>query len=211
MKAFILGAGTYGEVYASYLYEAGIKIAGFLDDNKLLHGKSINNLPIVGDIEYLKQIANPEHYAVYCPIGNNAVRVKLLSLARSLGFNTPNFIHQSVLVSPNVNIAKEGVYILPNVTIMPYTTIEKDVMISVGANIIHHSFISQGTFISNGVNLGANIKVENCSYIGMGATIMTGVKRLGNNCLIGAGAVVIKDVDDNTIVAGVPAKVIKYK
>ena len=189
MKAFILGAGTYGEVYASYLHEAGIKIVGFLDDNKLLHGKSINNIPIVGDIEYLKQIANPEHYAVYCPVGNNAVRVKLLSLARSLGFNTPNFIHQSVLVSPNVNIAKEGVYILPNVTIMPYTTIEKDVMISVGANI----------------------KVENCSYIGMGATIMTGVKRLGNNCLIGAGAVVIKDVDDNTIVAGVPAKLIKYK
>ena len=45
----------------------------------------------------------------------------------------------------------------------------------------------------------------------MGATIMTGVKRLGKNCLIGAGAVVIKDVDDNAIVAGVPAKVLKYK
>lgn len=211
MKAFILGAGTYGEVYASYLFEAGIKIEGFLDDNRLLHGKVINNIPIVGNIEYLKNITNTEQYAVYCPIGNNAVRVKLLTLARSLGFTTPNFIHRSVIISPNVNIAKDGVYILPNVTIMPYTTIEKDVMISMGANIAHHSYLSQGTFISTGVNFGATIKTEMFAYIGIGATIMTGVKRLGKNCLIGAGAVVIKDVDDNAIVAGVPAKVLKYK
>ena len=40
---------------------------------------------------------------------------------------------------------------------------------------------------------------------------MTGVKVLGENCLIGAGAVVIKDVPANAIVAGVPAKVLRYK
>lgn len=40
---------------------------------------------------------------------------------------------------------------------------------------------------------------------------MTGVKRLGQDCLIGAGAVVIKDVPDGAVVAGVPGKVIKYK
>ena len=49
------------------------------------------------------------------------------------------------------------------------------------------------------------------AYIGMGSTIMTGVKSLGEDCLIGAGAVVIKDVPDRAVMAGVPAKVLRFK
>ena len=40
---------------------------------------------------------------------------------------------------------------------------------------------------------------------------MTGLHVLGIDCLIGAGAVVIKDVPSGAIVAGVPAKILKYK
>ena len=40
---------------------------------------------------------------------------------------------------------------------------------------------------------------------------MTGLHELGEDCLIGAGAVVIKDVPDGAIMAGVPAKLIRYK
>ena len=50
---------------------------------------------------------------------------------------------------------------------------------------------------------------DNC-YIGAGATIL-GPITIGNNVTIAAGAVVTKDVPDNTVVAGVPAKVIKIK
>ena len=44
--------------------------------------------------------------------------------------------------------------------------------------------------------------------IGANATILPGVK-LGRGCVVGAGAVVTKDVEPNTIVGGIPAKVIK--
>ncbi len=50
---------------------------------------------------------------------------------------------------------------------------------------------------------------DNC-YIGTGATILGPIK-IGNNVTIAAGAVVVKDVPDNTIVAGNPAKIIRYK
>ena len=39
---------------------------------------------------------------------------------------------------------------------------------------------------------------------------MTGIHELGENCLIGAGAVVVKDVQKNAVMAGVPAKLIRY-
>lgn len=50
---------------------------------------------------------------------------------------------------------------------------------------------------------------NNC-YIGVGTTIMNPVK-IGNNVTIGAGSVVTKDIPDNCIVAGNPAKIIRYK
>ena len=50
---------------------------------------------------------------------------------------------------------------------------------------------------------------DNC-YISTGVTILGPVK-IGNNVTIGAGAVVTKDIPDNCIVAGIPAKIIKYK
>lgn len=50
---------------------------------------------------------------------------------------------------------------------------------------------------------------DNCS-VGTGATIL-GPTRIGNNVTIAAGAVVTKYVPDNVVVAGVPAKIVKYK
>ena len=52
------------------------------------------------------------------------------------------------------------------------------------------------------------IKIGNHVWIGTRATILKGVT-IGDNAIIAAGSVVTKDVPSNTVVAGVPAKVIK--
>ena len=138
------------------------------------------------------------------------IRVKLLQYARSLGYETPNYIHPSVIISPNVEIGN-GVYILLGTTIMPYTRIEDFVMISMGVHIAHHTLLKRGTFISTGVNFGASIIAEEYVYCGISSTVMTGIHSLGEDCLIGAGAVVIKDVPAKAVMTGVPAQVLKYK
>ena len=212
MKSIIIGAGTYSEVYLAFLQEAGNEVVGFLDDDEKYSGKEVMGIPVFGTTAMLPELK--EKYgveAVYCPIGSNKTRVHFLELARSLGYKTPNFIHRTVVIGPNVTIADEGVYILQATQIMPFVSIEKDVMISAGSNIIHHCHLSQGTFISNGVNFGAFVLAEKYAYIGMGSTVMTGVKVVGEDCLVGAGAVVVKDVPSKAIVAGVPAKVLRIK
>ncbi len=69
--------------------------------------------------------------------------------------------------------------------------------------------------IGEGVTIGHNAIVHGCSIgnsvmVGMGAIIMNGVK-VGNNCIIGAGAVVTENqvIPDNSLVLGVPGKVIR--
>ena len=211
MKTVIVGAGTYGEVYLAYLQEAGVNVVGFLDDNESLWGKEVQGIKVLGGISLLHELKRTLQVgAVYCPLGNNKLRVKFLSMAKALGFQIPNYIHPSVRLSPGVKIG-EGVYILSGSNIMPYVRIDNYVMISMGANVAHHSILKEGTFISTGVNFGASIVANAYSYVGIASTVMTGIHELGENCLIGAGAVVIRDVPANAIVAGVPAKVLRYK
>ena len=210
MRSIIIGAGTYGEVYLAYLQDAGVEIVGFVDDNPDLQGKEINGVPVVGKVPELKSLKDKFSVeAVYCPLGDNKLRVKFLEQARALGYKTPNFIHPSAIIHSSVKIGV-GVYILLGAKIMPYTTIDDYVMISMNVLVAHHNHLQKGTFISTGVNFGASITAKVNTYIGIGATIMTGIHELGENCLVGAGSVVIHDVPDNAVVAGVPAKVIKY-
>ena len=58
------------------------------------------------------------------------------------------------------------------------------------------------------LEITAPINVGNDVYIGVRSIIMPGVT-IGDNCVIGAGSIVTRDVPSNTVVAGVPAKVIK--
>ena len=210
MKSVIIGAGTYGEVYLSYLQEAGVEVVGFLDDDPRYENQKVRGIPVLGTVSLLNTLKESGIGAVYCPLGNNRLRVKFLSLAHKLGYETPNYIHPSVIISPHVTIGK-GVYILLGTTIMPYTEISDYVMISMGVHLAHHNFLEEGVFLSTGCNFGASIHAHKYAYCGIGSTIMTGIHELGEDCLIGAGAVVIRDVPAKAVMAGVPAKVIKIK
>ncbi len=211
MKSIIIGAGTYGEVYLAYLQESGIDVVGFLDDDPKYSNKKVRGLPVLGDTTLLSSLK--EDYdveAVYCPLGNNKLRVSFLEKAKTLGYLTPNYIHPSVIISPDVKIGA-GVYILLGTTIMPHTIINNYVMISMGVHLAHHSVLEEGVFLSTGCNFGASITAHRYAYCGISSTIMTGIHELGEDCLIGAGAVVIHDVPEKAIMAGVPAKVLRIK
>ena len=212
MKGIIIGAGTYGETYLDFLREVGVEIVGFLDDNPELTGKKIRGAEVLGTTELLPSLK--ERYgveAVYCPIGSNKIRVNKLETARACGYKTPNFIHPKANIAPTVSMADEGVYIEGSTNIMSYVVIERDVLICTGGNVAHHCYLSQGTFISMGVNFGAMISTGKFAYMGIGSTIMSGVKSIGEDALVGAGSVVIRDVPDRAVVIGVPARILKVK
>lgn len=56
----------------------------------------------------------------------------------------------------------------------------------------------------------AKVTIGNDVWIGMRSIIMPGIK-IGNGAVVGAGAVVTKDVPDFAIVGGVPAKILRYR
>lgn len=129
-----------------------------------------------------------------------------------------------------------GCTIGDNTKIGTFVEIQKNATIGKNCKISSHTFICEGVHIGDGVFVGHNVIfindkipravnpdgslqteadwkleetfVKNGASIGSSATILCGVT-IGENAIVGAGAVVTKDVPPNTIVAGVPAKVIK--
>jgi len=203
----IVGAGTYGQVYAEYLKE-DYNILGYIDDNKEIINSSIGDHKVLGDFDYLLNRIDLSTN-VFIPIGNNKVRTSLLKKVIDKGFKTPNFIHSDCQIHESVNIGK-CVYILPGTNIMPLTIINDFVLISMGVNIAHHTIIEEGCFFSQGSNIGASVHFEKNVFCGIASTVMTGVKNVGEDALIGAAAVIIRDVPKNAIVVGNPGKIIKY-
>lgn len=207
--AVIVGAGTYGEVYLYYLRQAGVRVAGFLDDRAEKIGSRIDGVPVLGTTSDIEHMLSRGIGALYAPIGSNAARVRFHERARSLGISTPNFVHPSAVVDSDIE-PNIGVLMLPGVTIMPLSTIGPDVMISANASVAHHSTLERGVFLSTKASVGASIRVGQCTYIGMGATLVTGkVRRVGANVTIGASATVLTDLPDGIVAAGTPARVLR--
>lgn len=85
-----------------------------------------------------------------------------------------------------------------------------------GLGIVIHgrSEIGDGVILGTNVTIGGSNKHPDVPVIGSGSYIASGAKilgpiKIGKNVVVGANAVVIKDVPDNCVVAGIPAKIIK--
>lgn len=85
-----------------------------------------------------------------------------------------------------------------------------------GLGVVIHgeSVIGENVHIDQGVTIGGNGILKGTPRIGNNVTLGAGSKVLGpivigDNVIVGANAVVVKDVPENSVVAGVPAKIIR--
>ncbi len=74
----------------------------------------------------------------------------------------------------------------------------------------HNSFLDRFTHVATNAVVGANVHVGKGVHVGSNSVIREKII-IGDYSVIGAGAVVVKDVPENCIVAGNPAKILRYK
>lgn len=102
----------------------------------------------------------------------------------------------------------DGTAILAGAIVSNAVSIGKGVLIYYNTVIAHDCVIGNFTEIAPGVNISGRCKIGNNCKIGANATILPDVV-LGDNVTIGAGTVVLKNVPSNSVVVGVPGKIIK--
>ncbi len=120
----------------------------------------------------------------------------------------------SSIISQNAEIGSYAVEIGEGVNILGGVRISNDVKIGIGTMIYYNSVITHdveiGKFceISPSVNILGRVRIGDFTHVATGAIIFPDLN-IGNNVIIGAGSVVRENVPDNTVVAGIPAQIIR--
>lgn len=205
----IFGANYLGRAAKEIFESNGNVVYGFLDDNKELHNKELDETFVLGNTDddgFLKLIG--KKCEAFIAVDDNRLRKSLVKLLQEVRHVQPvNAIHKSVSLSNHVelghgNLIDQGVLIGAGAKLSNYGIIQAGCIIGAEASVGSFVQVGAGSIINPGVVL------EDEAFIGSGVTIISGVT-IGKGARVGAGSVVIAAVKAGETVFGNPAQPIK--
>jgi sugar O-acyltransferase (sialic acid O-acetyltransferase NeuD family) len=211
-KVVILGAGGFSREVLWIFRDVNEvqrewEVLGFIDENEQNHGNILCELPILGGFDWFKKGVSREISAI-CAVGSPQTRKRMVEKAKAIDLKFCSIIHPSVKMSKYVEVG-EGTIIASGNNLTTQIKIGNHVMVNMDCTISHDSIIEDYCTIAPGVRVSGNVHLEKGVDFGTGSVIIQGVS-VGAWSIIGAGAVVIRDVPSHVTAVGVPADVIKH-
>lgn len=199
-KVIVIGGGGHAKVVIDCIQSAGDTVVGILDD-RLTPGTEILDARVLGGVD--TYASYPDCYFIIA-IGSNAVRK---AISEKLDAKWYTAIHPSAVVSQYAAIG-EGSVVLANAVINADAVVGRHCIVNTAAVVEHDNILSDFVHISPRAALAGNVTVGECTQMGIGAAVRQGITICGD-CVIGAGAAVVRDISEKGIYAGVPARRIK--
>jgi sugar O-acyltransferase (sialic acid O-acetyltransferase NeuD family) len=196
---YIWGAGGHGRVAFDCAVAAGYH-PEFLDDDPRHHGSNV--YPSGGGLAVAAANDAPIHIA----IGNNRARAACFRTATACGLRAATLVHRAAIVSPSAVIG-EGTLIMPGAVVNAGARIGRNVIVNTGAIVEHDCVVGDHVHLAPRSALGGGVTVKTYTLFGIGAVALPGIT-IGEGVVVGAGAVVISDIEGGLTVAGVPARAI---
>lgn len=150
---------------------------------------------------------SPEQIEITVAVGEPTVREKLWIKIESNGFSSPALIHPAAQVSRSAEI-NSGCTISFGSYISCDVKIECNTFLQPYCSLGHNCVVGSHSVLSTFVTLAGGVQMGRGSYIGMSVPVRENVS-IGEYSIIGMGSVVLRDVPDNVIAMGNPARVLK--
>lgn len=206
----IIGARGWGREIYNMLpnckgYGTEFVVKGFLDDKVDALDGMPGYPPIIDSVENYE----PQNNDVFiCALGDAHWKKHYAEMVIAKGGQFINLIHKSSPVGRNTKIGNgcvicEYVGISCDIIIGDFVTFQSYAIVGHDAKVGCYSHLGVRTF------MGGYSSIGDVTTLQTGSIVLPHVK-IGNNCVVGAGSVVIKKVKDDTTVYGNPATVLKF-
>lgn len=215
MKKMILwGATGQSKVLRECMCYYGYDLVAVFDKNTQLQSP-FQDVPLYHGQqefeEWIREVENLDSISFLVAIGGDRGKDRLDTQTYLSHFHLSPLIarHPTAFIADGVKIGA-GSQILAHATVCVETVIGDACIINTGAIVDHECRIGNGVHICPGVKMAGCVTVDSYAMLGTGAVVLPRV-RIGRGALVGAGAVVTKDVPDLAVVMGNPARVYRFR
>ncbi len=212
-KVIIMGGLGNGSVIAHAMADAFARgnrdmvCSGFLNDRD--DANFIEGFPVLGGFKDIPRLLSEGFYfinTIFKP-DEQEDRIALFEKCGIPDERLAVFVHPMSYIAPYVELAP-GCVIMPNVSISSGTRFGRGCRVMVGATIGHNSVFDDYCFFAANCCTGAYLKLGRGVTVSLNSTIREYVE-IGNYSTVAMGAVVLKNIGENEIWAGNPAKLLK--
>lgn len=198
----VLGAGGHGKVVADILLSAGFELSGFLDDGKQ-PGTIVMGVTVLGSSR--EWLASHRGGHVALGVGNNVARERAAAACVDAGAELVTAIHPSAVISRSATI-EPGVVVMALAVVNAEAIIGRGAIINTASVIEHDCVIGAFAHVSPNAALAGACRIGARGHLGISASMLPGTS-IGDDTVVGGGAVVVKSLPANAIAFGVPARV----
>ncbi|MGQ4876554.1 MAG: NeuD/PglB/VioB family sugar acetyltransferase [Promethearchaeia archaeon] len=211
IEIVIIGTGGLGREVAFFALECekytNIKIIGFLDDDPQKQGKIINNLPVLGNINWLKNNSDIYNLKYVCAIADPIIRKKIIEKIEKIGVEPHTLISPDVKIEHGTKIGL-GSIICPGAQISVNVEIKDFVIVNRLSYIAHDVILENYVTINPLVSVSGNNIIKEGVYIGTGAILIQGLI-INEWSIIGSGSIITHNIDKFNLIYGKHAEVKK--
>ncbi|MDQ3604622.1 MAG: acetyltransferase [Gemmatimonadota bacterium] len=203
------GASGHAKVLREFMHHCGYELVAVFDNNRDTP-PPFPDVPLYSGPEGFDQWKQEDgwpHAAALVAIGGarGRDRHQIQKRLESDGLGAPVVVHPRAFVAASV-MAGSGTQILVNATLGVEVRLGEGCIVNTSASVDHECVLGHGVHVAPGATLAGCVSVGDYSLIGPSAVVLPRV-RVGQNVIIGAGSVVTRDIPDNVVAFGAPARV----
>jgi sugar O-acyltransferase (sialic acid O-acetyltransferase NeuD family) len=206
-RIVIVGAGEQAEIaYEYFTHDSDLEVVAFAVERAYLPAASPYGLPVV-PFEELAQHYGPGSYDAFVAVSSthlNQVRERLFHAVKAQGYHCPSYVSSNAFCWRNVTIG-ENTFVFEANVLQHHVALGDNVILWSGNHVGHRTVIESHAFVSSHVVISGFCRIGERAFMGVNACVGDN-RTVARDCVVGAGAVVVKDTEPRGVYVGNPAK-----